>query len=169
MHNKYWSECSAACQDTAPEPSDRGTSQAITDHFNSGRSFWHYEDPPNSLSFDTIDNGSPQEKAKPLAWEHRSSLQWGLRPGKQGQNVLLAYLQLSFHSVPCRFPEFPSTLAGEAKVWWYVKYKIYTKIYKIPHVVDMIQPSASDPWTDLTIWAICSEQKTRQTEIQEHV
>lgn len=72
-----------------------------------------------------------QEKAKPMAWGHRRGLQWGLRPGKQGQNVLLAYLQLSSHSFPRCFPKCPNMLAGEAKVWLYVKYKIYTKRIKL--------------------------------------
>lgn len=70
------------------------------------------------------------KKAKPLAWEHRRGLQRGLRPGKQGQNVLLAYLQLSLHYFPCCFPKFSSTLSGEAKVWWYVKHKVHTKAIK---------------------------------------
>lgn len=128
--HKYWSECSAAWQNTAPEPSERGASQAIRDHFSSGRSCGHYEDtppPPTHSLLTQLTMAVSQEKAKPLGGEHRRGLQWGLRPGKQGQNVLLAYLQLSSHSFPCCFPKFPSTLAREAKVWWYVKYKIYTK------------------------------------------
>lgn len=95
-----------------------------------------------------------QEKAKPMAWGHRRGLQWGLRPGKQGQNVLLAYLQLSSHSFPRCFPKCPNMLAGEASLMIRKIQDIYKKD-KIKYPMLSIWYS---PWLATCEWIWLSGQ-----------
>lgn len=89
IHNKYRPECSAACQNTAPEPSE-----CITSHHGSlqfRKKLWTLRRPPNSFFFATIDNGSLSGEGqafglraqkgfpvRPQTWKARAECAFGL-------------------------------------------------------------------------------------------
>lgn len=66
--------------------SPQGGGHPKAPHTKSGRNFWGYEDPSNTLFFFTqMAMVVSQEKTKSLAWEHKTGFQWGHRPGKQSR------------------------------------------------------------------------------------
>lgn len=95
-------------------PQREGHSKAP--HTNSGRNCWGCEDPSNTFSFDTNNNGSFSGDDQVFGLTAQKG--FALRPQawKAKQNMFLAYLQLLSRYFPPCCPKFPSTLAGETSL-----------------------------------------------------